>query len=157
LLVAVAYVGFRSLQYTEFGVLKYFLFDGGFRRVLRGNIYLKEYEQSLAAAMTLEECWLALRNTCREADFSYVALRVDGKFFEDALNGPRQNPAAYLQIALSSSDSATFSHDPTSPELAMLIAPFFEGLRAKLSATGALAIRKVVPSDPLSAQGAAAG
>ena len=107
--------------------------------------------------MTLEECWLALRNICREADFTYVALRVDGKFFEDKLNGLRQNPAAYLQIALSPSDSATFSHDPTSPELAMLIAPFFEGLRSKLIATGALALRNAVQSDPLTARTAVAG
>jgi len=132
LLITVAYIGFRALEYSEFGVLGNLLFSGEFRRLLRVKIHLKEYEQSLASARTVDECWLALRNTCREAKFSYVALRVNGQFFEDEPKTPHTGEGERLQVQLSSSDIAIFRHDPDMPELAMLMAPVVESLRKKL-------------------------
>jgi hypothetical protein len=132
LFLAVAYVGFRSLRYPEFGILGQFLFAGEFGRVLQTRIHLREYEESLAAAETVDQCWLALRNTCRETNFSYVSLRVDGRYFEDELHATSL-PARRLRIALSKFDGATFGHHPDSQGPAMLIAPLAERLQEKLS------------------------
>jgi hypothetical protein len=86
----------------------------------------------LASAKTVDECWLALRNTCRDAKFSYVALRVNGRFFEDEPKTPSAGEGERLQVELSPSDVAVFRHDPDMPELAMLMAPVVESLRKKL-------------------------
>jgi UDP-GlcNAc:undecaprenyl-phosphate GlcNAc-1-phosphate transferase len=132
LLFVAACFGFRRLRYTEFGVLNRFLFAGDFRRLLRIKIQLKEYEQSLGKATILEESWQALRGTCREAGFSYVALCAEGKVFEDILKRASVDRSACLQIPISASEFAVFNYDPGSPDLAMLIAPLVERLRVKL-------------------------
>jgi UDP-GlcNAc:undecaprenyl-phosphate/decaprenyl-phosphate GlcNAc-1-phosphate transferase len=132
LALAVAFLGFRALRYPEFGLLGKFIFAGEFRGSFRTRIHLYEYEQSLAAAETVEACWIALRNTCREANFNYVSLCVNGKTFEAELQ-PCTNKAGRLQVMLSRSDGAMFGHPPDTPMPAMLIAPLAELLQEKLS------------------------
>jgi UDP-GlcNAc:undecaprenyl-phosphate GlcNAc-1-phosphate transferase len=133
LLVAAAYVGFRSLSYTEFGVLNQVFFAGDFRRLLRLKICLKEYQQSLAFSNDVEGYWLALRQACREAEFTYVAMSVNNQFFEDEVKRPSVPPTLWsLQAPLGGSDFVIFKHDPRLTEVAILIAPMVEGLRAKL-------------------------
>jgi UDP-GlcNAc:undecaprenyl-phosphate GlcNAc-1-phosphate transferase len=131
LFLTVAYGGFRSLRYTEFGLLGKFIFAGGLRRTLGTSIYLQDYIDSLAAAETVEECWLALRSTCREAKFSYVSLRVDGQQFEDEML-PAVLGVRRLHVSLSKRDEVAFGHDPDLPIPAMLIAPLAERLQEKL-------------------------
>jgi hypothetical protein len=131
LFLAVAYVGFRSLRYSEFGILGQYLFAGEFRRTLRTMIDLQEYEESLAQAGTIEQCWQALSNTCRETNFTEVSLRVDGKHFGVEFQ-PGSTTARRLHIAFSRSDGATFGHEASVPGPAMLIAPLAERLQEKL-------------------------
>jgi UDP-GlcNAc:undecaprenyl-phosphate/decaprenyl-phosphate GlcNAc-1-phosphate transferase len=126
-----AFVGCRRLGYLEFNLLGEFLFYGGFRRTLRNSIQLREYEVNMAAARTLEECWLALRNACREAEFDYVCMRVNGRHFEDDLRPPIKG-GSRMNIRLSRSDEAIFGHNPGSAAQVMLIAPLAERLQEKL-------------------------
>lgn len=130
-LVGIAYVGFRWLRYPEFDVLKRFLFGGEFRSALRTKIYLKEYQDCMMGANTIDECWEALRTACRQAKFSYIGLRLGGQSFVDELN-PCGELTRRLHIPLSPTDSVTFGGDSSNPELMMLIGPFVEALQAKL-------------------------
>ncbi len=132
LLLAAAYVGFRTLRYPEFGILGKFLFAGGFRGTLRSNIHLLEYEQSLAAAQTLDECWTVLRITCQEASFDSVSLSVNGKLFESR-GKPSVPGACRLRVALGYNDEVAFGHDRRLTSQAMLIAPLAERLQDKLT------------------------
>ena len=132
LFVVAGYVGLRSLRYPEFDILAKCLFAGGFRRALRTSIHLHEYEEFLTAANTVEECWSVLKNTCREANFSYVSMRVNGRCFEDELQ-PALRLARRLHVSFSRSDEAAFGHDPSITTQAMLIAPLAERLQEKLS------------------------
>jgi UDP-GlcNAc:undecaprenyl-phosphate GlcNAc-1-phosphate transferase len=132
LFLAAGYAGFRALRYPEFGILRKFLFSGGFRGTLRTSIHLHEYEESLAAAKTVEECWTVLKNTCREANLSYVSMRVNGRNFEDQLN-PGLAADRRLHFKLSRSDEAIFGHDPSLAAQGMLIAPLAERLQEKLN------------------------
>ena len=131
LCLATAYLGFRLLRYPEFGILGRFLFAGGFRGTLRSNIHLLEYEESLARANTVEECWNVLRTTCREASFNYVALRIDGIEFEEELEPP-VTTSRRLHITLPRSAEAVFGHNASLAAQAMLIAPLAQRLQDKL-------------------------
>jgi len=128
---AAAYFGLRTLRYSEFGILGKFLFSGGIRVTLRTSICLHEYEQSLATAKTVDECWLALKNTCKEANFTYISMRVNGRYFEDELKTPSFPGGSRLSVSLSRSDVATFGHDAQAQT--MLIAPLAARLQEKLS------------------------
>jgi len=132
LFVGGAFAACRRLGYLEFNLLGKFLFAGEFRRTLRNGIQLREYEQRIANARTVEECWLALKSTCREAEFTYVSMRVDGLYFEDEPQ-PALRAGNRLHIRLSRSDEATFGHDPRLPAQAMLIAPLAQRLQERLS------------------------
>jgi hypothetical protein len=108
-----------------------FIFAGEFRRSLRTRICLQEYEESLTAAESVEDCWLALRHACQESNFDYVAMQVGGQNFEDQLK-PSASPSGRLHIVMSPSEGAVFGHDVNAPGTAMLIAPLAERLREKL-------------------------
>ena len=146
--LTVAYLGFRSLRYAEFGVLSQFLFAGEFRRALRMKISLQEYDDLLAKADNLDECWIALRDACREAEFRSVSLRIAGRVFLDEHQIRTPQPSRILQMWLSASDSVTFGMDPRRLWLAMLVAPFVERLEAKLAT--------IAPEQPVQARAAAA-
>lgn len=147
LLLPVAYFGLRLLRYPEFDILGKFLFRGDLGRMLRTNIHLQEYEESLASANTIEDCWLALRNTCSEADFNYVSLVVDGRSFEDKLL-PSTVPCSRIRIALSQLDRATFGHDPQLQGPALLIAPLAERLQEKVNGLKMAPTRFATPEPP---------
>jgi UDP-GlcNAc:undecaprenyl-phosphate/decaprenyl-phosphate GlcNAc-1-phosphate transferase len=138
LCLSVAYVGFRSLRYAEFGILGRFLFAGGLRHALRARINLHEYEASLAAAHTIEECWTVLRNACRDASFSYVSLNVGTERFEAHLRTSSSSPGRVYTIALVGEDSATFIYDEGVAGPDMLLVPLAERLREKLSTSEVL-------------------
>jgi UDP-GlcNAc:undecaprenyl-phosphate GlcNAc-1-phosphate transferase len=95
LFLAAACFGLRALHYSEFGMLSKYLFAGGFpvRRLFTGefrvtlqtNFQLHEFEQFLATAQTIEQCWLVLKETCAQARFSYISLWVNGLYFDSAV------------------------------------------------------------------------
>jgi UDP-GlcNAc:undecaprenyl-phosphate GlcNAc-1-phosphate transferase len=143
--LGLAYAGFRSLQYHEFSVLREFLFAGELRRALRGRIHLHEYEESLAAADNIDQCWVALRNACREANLSYVSLRIDGRPFEERLQAASTSDAR-VSFSLLSSGSATFGYDPTLPGSVAIVVSLAERLQKKLR-NGQILPRPVVEGD----------
>lgn len=132
LFCAAAFIGFRSLRYSEFGIFAKFLFAGGFRRTLRSSIHLHEYEEQLATARTLDDCWKVLRNTCSEANFSYVAIRIHGREFEEELI-PNSGDVHKMRVNLSRLDEAVFGYDPDLTAQAMLIVPLAERLQEKVA------------------------
>lgn len=131
--LTVAYLGFRSLRYAEFGVLSQFLFAGEFRGALRAKISLQDFEDLLAKAETLDECWAVLRDACHEAEFQSVCLRIGGRVFSDERQTRAAQPTRILQMWLSPSDSVVFGMDPRRSWLAMLVAPFVERLEARMA------------------------
>jgi UDP-GlcNAc:undecaprenyl-phosphate GlcNAc-1-phosphate transferase len=133
LFCAVAYVGVRQLRYVEFRVLWRFIVEGEIRRALRMKICLKDYEQSLVAANSLEECWQAMRNACYDAGFSHVGLIVGGRSFEDELRPASDARGRWqLRIPLSVSDYALFTQDSLCSTSATLVVPIVEALQGKL-------------------------
>ena len=92
----------------------------------------------------MQECWVVLRNACREAGFTYVALRIGGVFLEaETKRAQLATPLWCVQVPLGGSDFVVFRQDPRLTELALLIVPFVDGLRSKLS-TAALPAEDVV-------------
>jgi UDP-GlcNAc:undecaprenyl-phosphate/decaprenyl-phosphate GlcNAc-1-phosphate transferase len=77
----------RSLGYVEFGVARDILLGGAVRRLLGAHIHLQNLETSLAAAATPNDCWLAIRDTCRHLGFHHVRIRLLGETYQEQI-GP---------------------------------------------------------------------
>lgn len=73
------WIGVQHLGYVEFGVAGRLLIDGAFRRLLNSHISIENLEESLAAAMTLDECWTVLRRCYREFGFYRIDLQMAGQ------------------------------------------------------------------------------
>jgi UDP-GlcNAc:undecaprenyl-phosphate GlcNAc-1-phosphate transferase len=133
LFCGIAFLCFRWLRYPEFFVLGRFLFAGEFWRSLRQQLYIKELSDWLASANSVEECWLALRNTCQQADFTFVELRVADEWFAEELRSPAYGGESRFEIPLSSSASVVFGGDAVNLQSGMLIGPCVEALRSKFA------------------------
>jgi UDP-GlcNAc:undecaprenyl-phosphate/decaprenyl-phosphate GlcNAc-1-phosphate transferase len=127
-----AYLGVRKLGYVEFSSVGIFLLGGELRRMLRLRICLKEYEDSLSGARSLEECWAAVSEVCRAAGFRYVALQVEGKLFELTAEVRTAEHAPRMLIPLSASGQITFVKHTRASASAMWIAPIVEALEKEL-------------------------
>lgn len=134
-LCAVAtYVGVSKLRYTEFRSIGHVLVRGELLAMLRMRICLNEYQESLAAARNLEECWDAVSTVCLAAGFRRVALELEGKRFElPEMSGPAAD-VSHMVIPLSTGGQITFVQYAPASALAMWIAPIAAALAEKLTA-----------------------
>ena len=104
LFCAAAWIGVRNLGYSEFSLASRLLFDGTFRQVIDVRFRLQQFEQSLAGAHTLNECWERIQTGCREFGFTGVRLSLQGEVFETAVN-PAAVPSGQFQIRIPLPDS----------------------------------------------------
>ena len=77
------WIGVQHLGYVEFGVAGRLFIDGAFRRLLNSHISIENFEESLSAASTPEECWNVLRRGSREFGFHQIEAQVAGRKFSD--------------------------------------------------------------------------
>jgi UDP-GlcNAc:undecaprenyl-phosphate GlcNAc-1-phosphate transferase len=104
LFFGIVLIGIQFLGYQEFGIAAGLLRKSRFRSLIQAQLALRRCEESLRAATSADECWLAIRVACRELGFSQVALRLGGRSFHEQLDN-----SAYqrwtLHIPLSELDS----------------------------------------------------
>ena len=72
------WIGVQHLGYVEFGVAGRLFIDGAFRRLLNSHISIENFESSLAAAATPEDCWNVLERCHREFGFYQIDVRMAG-------------------------------------------------------------------------------
>jgi UDP-GlcNAc:undecaprenyl-phosphate GlcNAc-1-phosphate transferase len=125
------YLGVRALGYVEFGTLGKFLLAGAFRRGLRTQVCLREYDSALTAANTIEQCWNALKGTCCALQFSYVSLRVGALQFEETFSSP-DSEAGRLKVDLTDGSAASFGYETSVSDSAAVILPMAHRLRERL-------------------------
>jgi len=129
-LILIAYFGIRTLGYVEFGTLGTFLLAGDFRRSLRTKIVLREYEEELATAVNVEQCWNALRIACKEARFTHLSLEVGSRHLaEDFL--PREQEMGKLRVDLAPWGSASFGYEANASASAAIILPLAHRLQER--------------------------
>ncbi len=72
-----AWLGLQHLGYEEFDVAGKMALRGGFRRRLNTQRMLAEFEQELAGAATLEQCWKVLCRAYPQFGFCGIELHLD--------------------------------------------------------------------------------
>jgi UDP-GlcNAc:undecaprenyl-phosphate GlcNAc-1-phosphate transferase len=99
-----AWVFVSRLGYVEFGAARRALLGGAVRRLVGARIHLENLETALARASTPNDCWLAIRDACRQLGFHDVRLRLLGETYEERF-GPDSEACSWtMRIPLTSGD-----------------------------------------------------
>jgi UDP-GlcNAc:undecaprenyl-phosphate GlcNAc-1-phosphate transferase len=104
LFCTIAWAGVQRLRYVELDILRRMLLGGEFRSILTSRIRLQLFEDALASAKTADECWLLIREACREFGFFQVALKVGGISYKQRFGPTEMLPGWNAHVEFSESD-----------------------------------------------------
>jgi hypothetical protein len=109
---------------------------GAFRRHLSGELALRAFEESLAKASTLEDCWSAIEEACRKFGFTHAELRLNGRRFVRTLVETNGNPTWNFEIPLAGGGSLQLTRCFGESQAATVLAPFAEVLHTRFRGDG---------------------
>ncbi len=127
LFCAAAWSGVQCLGYHELGIAARLLRLTALRAQVDEQIRLRSFEESLAAAETVDGCWLSVRDAARELGFSSVTLKFGGACYEERLEKCERG-AWLLRIPLSDSAFIDLTRKFRSEENPLTIASFADSL-----------------------------
>jgi UDP-GlcNAc:undecaprenyl-phosphate GlcNAc-1-phosphate transferase len=132
LFCTVTWIGVQNLGYVEIGIASRLLLEGGFRRMVSGQLCLRSFEESLAAAETVEDFWNVIRGACVTLGFSQVRLQLGAEIYEERVGDPEPETCWHLRVPFSELGYINFTREFHSPIMPMVVAPFVDSLRYQL-------------------------
>jgi UDP-GlcNAc:undecaprenyl-phosphate GlcNAc-1-phosphate transferase len=128
---ACAWLGVHQLKYIEFEVAKRVLFQR-FRRILESEISVVSFQERIAAATTLDECWEHIVRAAEEFGFAQVRLSIGTHSYEETLRPINPVACWNFQIPLSETDYIEFKRPVRAEFHPWAAVPFFELARNSL-------------------------
>ena len=126
------WIGVQHLGYVEFGVAGRLFIDGAFRRLLNSHISIENFESSLAAASTPEDCWNVLERCHREFGFYQIDVRMAGQKFQACAEVPPFQ-SWKVTVPLSATSYIELSRVFGPAQQHQVVAPFVDVLRKVLA------------------------
>jgi len=83
LFCTLAWIGVQHLGYSEFGLATRFFFKGTFRKIIDVQFRLEQFENSIGAAHSLDQCWQRILKGSSDFGFSGVRMHAQGRIFEE--------------------------------------------------------------------------
>jgi UDP-GlcNAc:undecaprenyl-phosphate GlcNAc-1-phosphate transferase len=123
----------RYLGYREFALAANLLRQSTLRSMLQSDYSLQTYEESLAAANNVDECWRTIRQIAREFRFTCVELKIGDHSYEEKLDSS-VNGQWMLHIPVSESDYVLFKYQFEASPSVLAIGPLANLLRRSLAA-----------------------
>jgi UDP-GlcNAc:undecaprenyl-phosphate GlcNAc-1-phosphate transferase len=131
-----AWWGVHRLKYVEFDVARRVFFQR-FRRIVDSELTVLSFEERMAAATTLDECWAVIIQAADEFGFAHVRLGIGSARYEETLRPIDPVACWSFQIPLSESDYIEFKRAVRAEFPASAAVPFFDlahmSLRASLA------------------------
>jgi UDP-GlcNAc:undecaprenyl-phosphate GlcNAc-1-phosphate transferase len=128
---ACAWWGVHHLKYVEFEVAKRLLFQR-FRRILESELTVLTFEERIAAARNLDECWDAIVRAAEEFGFARVRMAIGERCYEETLRPINPVACWNFQIPLSETDYIEFKRPVRAEFQPWAAVPFFELARNSL-------------------------
>ncbi|MGC9970848.1 MAG: MraY family glycosyltransferase [Bryobacteraceae bacterium] len=132
LFCAAAWAGIRLLGYVEFDEARRIVFGGLFRHLLSARLSMRQFEERLSKAASVEESWDLIRTASAELGFTYSLLRLDGKVWECQSSDVTASECWELRIPLDGSGYARFLVPFQAPVQTMTLTSFAEAIRRDL-------------------------
>jgi len=130
----IAWIGVQNLGYAEFDQARKMILAGGFRRALNSQLILRAFEQSIASAASLDECWDALQEAGTKLGFAEVHWSVAGTLYHKAIWRIDGNAAWSIKIPLEGSDFVSFGRASDTDPLAINISVLANAMRDTIGA-----------------------
>ena len=129
---AVTWIGVQSLGYVEISMAGRLLIGGGFRRMIVGQLLIRQFEAQLRAAQETEDVWCVVRDTAQELgfdglQFSFCGEKRSARFREGL---PAAEWTAQVELPNGDSVRLTRPFNVSTHEAAM--GPFLDTLRKEL-------------------------
>lgn len=129
LFCAVALIMVQKLGYVEFRMARRILLGGAFQRVLNGQLALRKFEESVSAADSVEACWRAVCEACRDFGFSGVEMHAAGEMYAVQMGNDGSGDCWSVRIPLSDYEWVNLTREGHSVVLPMVVAPFVDAVR----------------------------
>lgn len=131
---SVTWIGVQSLGYVEINMAGRLLLGGGFRRMLIGQLVIRNFEDALRTAQGAEGVWAVIRNSAKELGFDQVHMTLWGETFSERFRTVDAAAEWTAEVPLWGGDSVRLTRpfDATMHQSAM--GPFLDTLRKGLMA-----------------------
>lgn len=129
---AITWIGVQSLGYVEINLAGRLLLGGGFRRMIVGQLVVRNFELALRAAATPAAAWAAVCETARELGFECVEMQLASHQFHVRWSEADAASEWSANVPLSGLDYVRLTRpfDIATHQAAM--GPFLDSLRKEL-------------------------
>jgi UDP-GlcNAc:undecaprenyl-phosphate GlcNAc-1-phosphate transferase len=123
------WIGIQQLKYGEFTALARLITARGLRHRLNAQLDLELFEQSLASAKSVIDCWDIISRSYTKFGFWEVRLSISGSVREARLQNAFGANSWTLHISLIGSDYIALTREHESPAVPISIAAFADAVR----------------------------
>jgi UDP-GlcNAc:undecaprenyl-phosphate GlcNAc-1-phosphate transferase len=129
---SVTWIGVQSLGYVEINMAGRLLLGGGFRRMLIGQLLIRNFDEALRRAEGADAVWRVIRDTAKELGFDRVELVLDGERYTEKFRMGDAPAEWTAEVPLPGGDFVRLTRpfDATTHQAAM--GPFLDSLRKGL-------------------------
>jgi hypothetical protein len=138
----------QHLGYVEFGVARQMFVQGAFRRHLSNELALRTFEDSLAAADTLEQRWDTIVDACRSFGFSHAEMKFNGTMFSKKILETNGDPTWGIHIPLAKEGYLHLKRCFGDTAAPTVVAPFATVLRRSFCNVATKESIEVLHSEP---------
>ena len=153
------WIGLQHLSLSEVGLATGLFVRGPFRQIIDLQFRLEEFEQSLANAGDMEQCWETIQAGCRDFGFYGGKWSARGRVFETAKLPAGLSAQWQLRVPLADAQYVNLYRDPDAEDHPAVIGKLAGILRSGLQARFAewerdvpqVALRLQRPAVPIGA------
>ena len=133
LFCAATWTGIQRLGYVELDVAGRLFHPRTFHKVMDAQIRLRTLEEALAGAVTVDDCWSAVRSASQDLGFQHLAMRLDEAYFEEWF-GEQPSPTGWVvHIPIAEDEFIRLDHGLESSIAPLVVEPFAQLLRRSLA------------------------
>jgi UDP-GlcNAc:undecaprenyl-phosphate GlcNAc-1-phosphate transferase len=131
--IAVSWAVIHYLRYAEFMLAGQMLRTGEFQRSVNARLNLSSFEQAIADAATIGDCWEIILGVRETFGFAAIRMHAGGRLYE--VWPPEAASPRYwtMHIPLSDRDYIELAREFGHPTLPMVVVPFIDLLSAALA------------------------
>ena len=116
-----AWIGIQHLGYVEFATARQLLSKGTFRRIIDFQTRLKQFEQALDKATSVDQCWEIVSASSRDFGFHSVRLATGDKVFEAVFGEDATGPRWQTRIPLFGSQYINLDRSAANDSLGLVV------------------------------------